>query len=36
MSVPLVKLLHINISKAIIINIVIIRIIRMNYLVNME
>lgn len=33
MSVPLVKLLHINISKAIIINIVIIRI---NYLVNME
>lgn len=35
MSVPLVKLLHINILKAII-NIVIIRIIRMNYLVNME
>ena len=33
MSVPLVKLLHISISKAIIINIVIIRI---NYLVNME
>ena len=33
MSVPLVKLLHINISKAIIINIVIIRI---NNLVNME